>query len=451
MAEGDLPATFDTADDARRESGRGSPGAWRMVAVLLSLYILALVDRGAISLLVVPIQKQFGLTDMEMGVILGPAFAISYSIFGIPMGWASDRFPRRWIVFIAIFVWSLAAASSGLATSFGTLLLARVFVGVGEAALSPNAYSLIADAFPQRRLTFALSVYQMGSKLGAGVSFSAVALAAGIAAYFGTRSWPLVGHLEPWQLTLILTGAPGLLLAFLIFTFREPPRRDVAPGAPEVAGFSDYLRQNFAIIGLMMLGLMMISVAVLSLGAWAPTFIERQFGLKPQQYGPIISIIQLVGAGTLVFKGMFVDWLHSRGMTDAHLRFLSWLLAGAVPLTLIAFLSNSLMLFWICDGIIEIMAGQFITYIAATTQLIVPAQFRGRIMAVYQAGFTIVGMGAGPLIVAFLTQEVFADPHRIGQSLAIVASIGFLTSFLAIRAVLPNVRHALQTSKAACQ
>lgn len=448
MAESNPSAISTGAAAVKPDIGRGSAGAWWMVAVLLALYILSLVDRGAVTLLVVPIQKQLGLSDIEMGIILGPAFAISYSLFGIPMGWASDRFPRRWIVFIAIIIWSAATTASGLATSFATLLLARIFVGVGEAALSPNAYSLIADAFPERRLTLALSVYQMGSKLGAGVSFTVVTLAAGIAAFSAQAHWPVVGQLQPWQLTLMLSSLPGFLIAFLIFTFREPTRRQravpAANATPDATGFVAYLRGNIAVLGLIMAGMMLISLGVLATGSWAPTFVERHYGLKPQQYGPIMAMLQFVAAGTLVFKGMFVDWLHARGIADAHMRFLSWLALAAVPLVLIAFLTNSLTLFWICYALVEIMAGQFVTYIAATTQLIVPTRFRGRTMAIYQAGFTIGGMGTGPLVVAFVTERVFGDPMRLGQSVAIVGGAAFALAFIVIRIALPSIRRALE-------
>lgn len=204
-----------------------------------------------------------------------------------------------------------------------------------------------------------------------------------------------------------------------------------------------YLRQNFRVLGLIMIGMMMCSVALLSTGAWAPTLIERRFGMMPQEYGPILAMIHLVAASTLVFKGMLVDWLHGKGIEDVHLRFLSWLLAIAAPLSLIAFLAPSPAWFWVPYAIVEIIAGQFVIYIAATAQLIVPVEFRGRVMALFQGAFTIVGMGLGPLIVALLTEKVFADPQRLGHSLAIVVPTAFLAGFVAIRAVLPAVRRAL--------
>lgn len=418
--------------------------SWWMLAVLLSLYILSLIDRGAIGLLVVPIQQDLGLSDVQMAMVLGPAFAISYSLFGLPMGWASDRFSRRLILFLAIVIWSVAAAGSGLATSFAWLLVARILVGAGEAALSPIAYSFIADSFPPRRLTFALSIYQTGSKLGAAASFAVVGLATALAAYLATTHWPVVGQLKTWQLTLILTGMPGLLLALLVFSFREPMRRQIARKVINHAGFVPYLRHNARMLTLIMLGMMMCSIALLSMGAWVPTFLERSFGLKPLQYGPILSLIHLVAAVTLVFKGMLVDWLHGRGVLDAHMRFLSWLLALAVPLSLVAFLVGSALAFWIPFAIVEIIAGQFLIYIAATAQLIVPVEFKGRVMALFQAAFSIVGMGTGPLIVALVTERVFADPARLGHSLAIVVPTTFLLGCVAIRMALPAIRLAIR-------
>ena len=420
------------------------PASWWMLAVLLLLYMLSLLDRGTFNMLVVPIQKDFGLSDTQMGLLLGPAFAISYSLFGLPLGWASDRFPRRWIIFMAVVVWSLAAAGTGLAWSFTSLLMARIMIGVGEAALSPSAYSLIADGFPQRRLTLAMSVYQTGSKLGAALSFSVVALAAAIAATMHGYEWPLVGQLQSWQIVFLLTGAPGIVIGLLLFTFREPERRPRAVDKPgEVAAFLPYLRANKRLIGLMLLAICMCSIAVLAMGAWVPALLERKYDLTPQQYGPILSLIGMVGAFTLVFKGLIVDWLHGRGLADAHLRFLSWLIAAAAPLSLFAFFSPGVLPFWIAYAVVDLIVGQFTFYFATTVQLVTPAELRGRTMALFQGAFSLVGMGLGPMLVAFVTDYVFADPLKIDLSLAIIAPGAFVICLLSLRAVLGDVRRAV--------
>jgi MFS family permease len=400
---------------------RMRPAAWWMLAVLLLFYTLSLLDRGSFNMLVVPIQKHFGLSDTQMSVLMGPAFAISYSLFGIPLGWASDRFARRWILFFSLAVWSLAAGSTGLAGSFATLLMARIFVGIGEAALSPCSYSLIADAFPQRRLTLAMSVYQTGSKLGAGLSFSMVALAAAAAAAWHGRDWPLVGQLQPWQVVFLLTGAPGIFAGLLLLAFREPQGRPRALDvAGDASGFVPYLRANARLVGLMLLAVSMCSIGVLAMGSWVPAFLERRHGLTPQQYGPILSLISFAGAGSLVFKGLIVDWL-----------------------SLVAFLSHALLPFWIAYGIVDMIVGQFVFYFAATVQLVTPTDLRGRNMALFQAAFSLVGTGLGPMIVALVTDHVFHDPQRLGDSLALVTPGAFVVSLLCLRAVLSDVRRVV--------
>ena len=418
--------------------------SWWMLAVLVLFYVLSLIDRGAISLLVVPIQKDLGLTDIQMGLILGPAFAISYSIFGFPMGWASDRVDRRVIIFIAVVIWSVAAAGTGFAWSFASLLIGRVLVGLGEAALSPIAYTMIADEFPPRRMTTALSIYQAGAKLGGAASFTVVALATALAAQIAFFHLPVVGRLEPWQLTLIITGAPGLILALLVFTFREPPRRTHVVRHEPVAGFVPYLQQEAKVFAPMLIAMMAVSIGVLSLGAWVPALLERTYGLKPAQYGPVLSVIHLVGAGLLLAKGMVVDWLRARGIVDAHLRFFSWILIVSIPLTLTAFLAGGpIWLFWLTYGGIEVLAGQFLIYFAATVQLFSPVALRGRIMALFQATFTMIGMGVGPLLVAVMTEKVFADPQMLGTSLGVVVGGSFTIAMIAARLALPQIRRVL--------
>jgi len=127
-----------------------------MVAVLFGLYVFSWLDRLIISMLVEPIKGDLALSDFQMSLLLGPAFALSYAFFGLPLGWAVDRWSRRWIIFGGVTTWGLATAACGLAQSFETLLIARILVGVGEACMIPAAYSLLADEFPRERLTVAV-------------------------------------------------------------------------------------------------------------------------------------------------------------------------------------------------------------------------------------------------------------------------------------------------------
>jgi len=144
--------------------------AWYVVGVLLLAYISSFIDRQIISLLVKPIKTSFGITDTQMGVLMGLSFAVLYTLLGIPIGLMADRMNRKRIISWGIFVWSIMTVFCGIAGSYSLFFLARVGVGIGEAALSPAAYSIISDYFPKKKLATALSVYNMGIYLGSGLS-----------------------------------------------------------------------------------------------------------------------------------------------------------------------------------------------------------------------------------------------------------------------------------------
>jgi MFS family permease len=135
---------------------------WWMVLVLLFIYMISILDRLVINMLVVPIQADMGFSDVQMSLLLGPAFALCNGLFGLPLGWAADRYSRRWVVFGGLVFWSLSTMAAGLTRSFTSLFGARMGVGIGEAALMPAAYSLIADKFPVKRMTTAMSIFGMG-------------------------------------------------------------------------------------------------------------------------------------------------------------------------------------------------------------------------------------------------------------------------------------------------
>ena len=151
------------ADQAERQG-------WYLVFTLLIFYIFSFIDRQIISLLVEPIKRDLQVTDTQIGLLQGLAFAIFYTLFGIPIGRLADRMNRKTIVGVGVVIWSLMATLCGLAKNFTQLFLARIGVGVGEAALSPAAYSMITDAFPREKLGRAFSVYNMGIAIGSGTA-----------------------------------------------------------------------------------------------------------------------------------------------------------------------------------------------------------------------------------------------------------------------------------------
>lgn len=422
--------------------------AYYMVGALFVIYVLAWLDRLIISMMVQPIKENLGLGDFEMSLVLGPAFAISYAIFAIPLGWAADRFSRRLVIFGGVTVWSIATFACGLASSFPELVLCRIFVGVGEAALLPAAYSLIADAFPRDRVTFATSLFQTAGKFGSAAAFGLGGLLIGLAATLHHVNWPVLGRLEAWQVTFAMIGLPGFVLAFIVFTFPEPGRHSGA-GADENAGsvaLRPFLRSHATLLTLMILAFTCLAVVGYSMTSWVPTYIDRRFGWEPQQYGPALSLMNVFGAISLVALGKAVDILFSRGVLDAHLRFYSWLILALSPAILGAFFVPNVYGFLALYALIQLITVPYIVYCSALVAILAPNRLRGRLLGIVMFVTNIVGFGAGPTIVGALTDFLFGDESMIGYSLAIIVIGGSAMAFVAMRLALPHLRQAISVN-----
>ncbi|SFR89295.1 MFS transporter [Sphingomonas jatrophae] len=433
------------AEDA---SPRGGAGAWWMVAVLFAMYVFSWLDRLIVSMLVTPLKADLGLSDVQISMITSTSFAFFYALFGLPLGWAADRLSRRWLIFGGVLTWAAATIACGYARSFEALLIARIFVGAGEAALLPAAYSLIADAFPRDRLALPTSVFQMAGKVGSATAFGFGGLAIAFATARSGISLPLHGPAQPWQLVMMMVGLPGFLLAFLVFTFREPARRGVAPVQAGSGAFAGFLRENKRLILLMLVGTSALSICGYSMTNWVPALIERRYGLTPASYGLLLSVTNLVAAGSLVVSGSVVDRLYRGGMDDAHLRFYSWLIAGVFPIILLTFFAPSVWLFLVGYGIIQFITVPFMVYVSAIVGLLAPSDIRARLLAMFLFVFTLLGLGAGPAIVALLTDKVFANEAQLDRSLAIVVTAGAMTAFVAFRLALRHLAPAVARMRA---
>lgn len=426
-------------------------GAWWMLTVLLSFYTLSFVHRVVISILVEPIKATLGLTDFELGLVIGPAFGISYFVFSYIFGLAADQTSRRLVIFVGITLWSLCAGFTGLATGFVLLAIFWAGVGAGEAGLTPAAFSSMADRFPPRRLATVIAIYQMGSKFGTALAYTLGAATLALATTLDHVDWPIVGRLEPWQMTLAFIGFPGVLLALLAFTFKEPARSASTASVDRRRGgapLAPFLKAESRALLPMAVGFASITITLYSITSWTPTYMSRQFGWTPMQYGPPLSIISLLGAGSMVIKGVIVDWLYGRGMRDAHLRFFTWMLAATLPLGAVIFFLSDPWLFLISYGILQVVTLQFVVFMGATLQLFVPSDLRARVTGLFLGSFTLLGLGAGPTLTAFLTDFVFGDETKLGLSLAATNCLTIPLAWLSLRYALPRVNEALDRREA---
>ena len=406
--------------------------AWYGVILLLGVYINSFLDRTILTLLIGPIRETTGLSDSEVGFLIGPAFAIFYTIAGLPLGMLADRVSRVWLVVIGQAFWSCASVAFGLSRTFAQLALARIGVGVGEASLSPAAYSIVSDLFPAEKLGRALSVYSMGIHLGGGLASVAGGF---VIDWVGSRSsydLPLLGVRHVWQIVFFLVVLPTIPLTVLLLgTFREPVRRDRERAAiPASTGqFLRYIRDNASAFFFHNLGFGFLALSGYAALSWIPEFFIRMHGWERAFVGKAIGFNSMtVGVAGLLFGGLLADRLTATGLRDAKIlvgliAIALWLPFGlALPF---APTGGMAFLFWMP---VSFAAAMPWGAAAAAIQEAVPNQMRGQASALFLFAINIVGLGLGPQLLPLMTDYVFRDETQIHLSLLTVTAVSELAA-----------------------
>lgn len=404
--------------------------AWSVVFILMLAYISSFIDRQILSLLVGPIKRDMHLTDTEVSLLMGLSFALFYTLLGVPIGRWADRDNRRNIIIWGISVWSLMTALCGIVKSYSQFFAVRIGVGVGEAALSPAAYSMLSDYFPKEKLATAISVYSAGVYLGSGLAVLIGAALVGMGGGPATLTLPVVGTVFSWQILFFYIGLPGLAVALLIRTIREPARRNLlTDAAGQTTSLS--IRDVFGLIGQkrraffgVTLGITFVSLVAYATTAWIPTLFVRRFGWTTGQiglqYGLLITVFSTAG---IVLGGRLADHFTRRGYSDGKLRV--GLIAAAGLL-----LSSGICLIETPAVVVGLLAAPcFLVAFplgasSAAIQEIMPNQARAMASAVYLLVLNLIALGFGPTFVALLTDYVFHNEGAVHQSLAIVTAVG---------------------------
>jgi MFS family permease len=388
--------------------------------------VFSFLDRGILALLVEPIKADLGISDTQMSLLLGAAFALFYAVMGIPFGILVDRVHRVGLIAIGFLLWSLATAASGLTRTFGNLFLMRMAVGIGEATVGPAAPSVIADSVPRERLGTAISIYTTGVYIGAGLATVVGGGIAGLAVGRGDLVLPLVGAVKPWQTVLIVVGLLGLVpLALLVATVREPKRRGaLADKPPSMSQVLAHYRAHRRAIFLHHVAFAAGSFSAYGVGSWLPSFYIRSHAWSIGEIGFWMGLNAAVTASvSVVLGGMLADRWYRRGIRDAKMRVpllgsLLWLAPG------IAFLlvPNGALSFVLL--VIATLIGTIGTGCAlAALQELMPNRMRGQAVATYAVIANLVGLGLGPTAVALLTDYVFGDESLLRYSLLVVAVV----------------------------
>ena len=425
---------------------------WYVVAMLMVAYIVSFVDRQVITLLVQPIRRDLGISDTEISLLMGFAFAIFYVTMGLPIARLADARSRRAIISTGILLWSLATACCGLARNFWQLFLARVGVGVGEAALTPAAYSMIADYFPADKLGRAIGVYATGLFLGAGLAMVLGGYVVGLVSDAGAVRLPLVGTLHPWQLTFLIVGAPGLLLAVLIYvTVREPRRRNQAAAGRQVPirELGGFLWLNRRAFGCIFFGYAAGGMAFNGFLFWIPEFIRRTYGWNIADAGMVFGAeLALLGGAGVMAGGALSDWLTKRGVEDAPLRCAALFFTLSLPVMAVTPLmpttASAIPMLGLMAFVISLQ--QALSPVAL--QLITPNEMRAQVVAVFFLVANLIGIGGGATVIAMLTDYLFQDEAALRYSLSIVALVVMSIASASLALGLKPYRESLARSLA---
>lgn len=395
--------------------------AWWMVAVFAIAGFVSYTDRMILGALVDPLRADLGITDAQVSLLQGAAFSLVYVIAGLFMGRLADCRRRLTVIALGATVWSLGTIACALAPGFWSLFGARMVVGVGEAALAPAAVSLIADSFPPHRRGSAISLFVMGTIVGGPAAITIGGLLLGGAEAGAFDGWGLSGT-APWRVALLGAGALGLMVPALCLTLREPARRGASG---EAQTWRHDARRLIAAAGVLIplyLGMAFLCVGDYGLLSWMPTHLGRRFGLTAGEIGVTFGLITtaagLLGAAA---GGVLSDQAEVRGGARARLQLAALCaaigLGGALLIGLddVSASFTALAIWTFASSV----AG--ITGIAAV-QALVTNESRGLAMALVSFFNTLLGLGAGPTLVAVATEKVFLDPTAVGDAIVLVVT-----------------------------
>ncbi len=423
--------------------------AWYVMTVMVIAYAFAIVDRSIISLLVQPIKADLGVTDTQIGLLQGLAFAICYSTIGLVMGVITDRTDRRSLLAGGILVWSVATAACGLADNFTELFIARVFVGLGEACVMPVSGSLIADYLPPKARAKAYGILLLGGTIGtaAGAILGGNAVAIADTARLLGPEW--IDGLRNWQIVFLAVGLPGALVALIFqLTVREPVRREtIGQTAWSLKPLLTHAKLNwFAYLAIMLSAILNV-MCIYAQIAWVPTFAMRVYQWTPEDAGWFMGSTAIVGATSSITVGWFMSWLIAKGRDDAPLLAIALHGASCMVFGALACLSptGSLMIVFMLFK--AITSNWSSAALLMGLSQITPNEQRGQIVAIYTLVNGLISLSAGAYFIGLLSDHVFTEPTGIRYSLTVIFVVAGGLATLLVLAGRPAFRAAADRAK----
>ncbi len=399
---------------------------WYVAFILLIGFTFSFIDRQVLNLLVVPIQNDLNITDTQISALQGLAFVLTYVGLCIPIGRLIDKSHRVTVMIVGLIVWSIATIACGFSKNYVSMFIARMGIGAGESTVHPGSISILGDYFDSDKIASPMSIYLLGPYLGAG-----------IAMIFGAQvlDWtsqmdssfilPLIGEVAPWQLTFIAVGLPGILVAALFLTIREPKRKiqDVElKDVPSFKKITKYIKNNWQVYGAIIIGNSCLIILLYGLQSWVPTMLLRVYEWDLIQSGRVYGLIAMLAGSAGVLSGPFVLKLMNKKSVNApHFKLAIFGISMAsLSLVLLPFQANvNIALLFVT------LASFFVTLPLAGTSsamvIVSPNRIRGVITGIYVVVTSVFGLVLGPFLVASSTDFIFQDPNAVAKSLALVS------------------------------
>jgi MFS family permease len=409
----------ESGDAQAIEAPRIPMRAWVAVGVLFSFLFISSIDRNLPVVLMSPLKARFGLSDLQAGILIGPAFGIFYAAMSFPMGWLADRFGYRAIIAVALAVWSVASALSAFAGSFAELVIARSVVATAEAGLSPAAYAIIAALFPKSRSALGFSFYAAAAPLG----FSSAIY---LGSWFGAAGLPLTeipifGSLYRWQACFLLTGAIGLCMLPLLLLISDVHKTESREVETLQADLMRFLTTHARRIGALLVLFVLMATLALPIALWGPAHAHRTFGESITV--PLALVASITGTfGGLVLGRVAVELRKS--VRDPYVLLATVSTAIILPISLIGFQSRSEIVFLIGFGAAFGLFVPFFGYAIAAFIEFTPPALRARVGAIFLTAINLFANVIGPPMIGRLSEALGPGEGGLGKAIVYVLAAG---------------------------
>ncbi len=430
--------------DTRATNAASSLQLWYTAGLLCATNAVAFVDRSSLPLLINQIERDLHISDTQMSLLVGLAFVLAFSTFGLVAGVLVDRFPRRGIMALGIALWSAATALCGFAYSYGIMFAGRVAMGTGESVVGPASMSIIRDAFPANKRARAVAIWAMGANIGGAAALLGGGTILRLIGDAVSVTVPLLGTIRSWQLVLIAGAFAPLPLIVLLFTVAEPKRTVALLARREDLGLGDALRYMwrrwkifvplFAVNGITI-------TMFIGYGIWVPAMLGRVWHLSRPEIGFTMGFLTLVLATSSQFaSGAILDRLREAGVKHPIPTFGFIVAILTLGPGVLMPMAPSVTVAWILLGLYMLIGTCMFTIGTNFVAELAPPEMAGKITSFHFFWVGICGTAFGPTIFAAVSDRFFHGPAAIAHSLSVVVGTLDVAAIL-MYALLLSVSH----------